>query len=115
MKKLNITAITAAVALAFSASAIAQSMSKTDYKAAEDKIEAGYKSAKDGCGPLAGNAKNVCMAEAKGKESVAKAELEAVYKPSPKASYDVRVARAESGFGVAVVVGGGIEPPTCGL
>ena len=34
------------------------------------------------------------MAVAKGKESVAKAELEANYKPSPKARYEVRVAKA---------------------
>ena len=41
------------------------------------------------------------MAEAKGKESVAKAELEVEYKPSPKARYEARVAKAEADFKVA--------------
>jgi|GEM_PF-872738 len=84
MKTLNITLVVAALTLAFSASSMAQSMSKSDHKAAEEKIEAEYKSAKTGCNSFAGNAKDICMAEAKGKESVAKAELEALYKPSPK-------------------------------
>ena len=95
MNKLNITAIAATVALAFSAGAIAQSMSKDDYKAEKDKIAAEYKSGKAGCSSLAGNAKDICVAEAKGKESVAIAELEAGYKPTPKAHYAVRVAKAD--------------------
>jgi hypothetical protein len=101
MKTLKITLIAAALALGFAAGAIAQSMSKIDHKTAEEKIESDYKSAKTGCSSLAGNAKNICMAEAKGKESVAKAELEAAYKPSPKAHYEARVAKADADFKVA--------------
>ena len=41
------------------------------------------------------------MAEAKGKEKVAKAELEAQYKPSKEASYEVTVAKAEADYAVA--------------
>ena len=47
------------------------------------------------------NAKDVYMADAKGKEKVAKAELEARYKPSEKACYAVSVANAEADYAVA--------------
>jgi len=97
MNRLNITAIAAGIALAFSAGAMAaQGMSKDEYKAGKDKIAAEYKSAKAACGSLSANAKDVCMAEAKGKEKVAKAELEA-----HNARYAVSVAKAEADYAVA--------------
>jgi osmotically-inducible protein OsmY len=102
MNKLNITAIAAAIALAFSAGAMAaQSMSKDEYKAAQNSIAAAYKSATAGCGSLSANAKDVCMVEARGKQKVAKAELEASNKPSDKARYAVSIAKAEAGYAVA--------------
>jgi len=97
MNKFNITAIAAAIALAFSAGALAaQGMSKDEYKAAQNSIAAEYKSAIAGCGSLLANAKDVCMAEAKGKEKVAKAELEARDKARA-----VRIAKAEADYAVA--------------
>ena len=102
MRKLNIGAVAAAIALAFSAGALAaQAMSKDEYKAGRDKIAAEYKSAKARCDSLTANAKDVCVAEAKGKENVAKAELEARNKPSDKTRYAVNVARAEADYAVA--------------
>jgi osmotically-inducible protein OsmY len=102
MNRLNITAIAAAIALAFSAGAMsAQGMSKDDYKAGKDKIAAEFKSAKADCGALAANAKDVCMAEAKGKRKVAKAELEASNKPSDRSRYAVSMAKAEADYAVA--------------
>ena len=101
MNRINMTTIAAAVSLAFSAGAMAQSLSKDEYKADKGKIAAEYKSAKSGCSSLAANAKDVCVAEAKGKEKVAKAELEARYKPSEKASHAVKIAKAEADYAVA--------------
>lgn len=101
MNKLNISIITMALSLAFSTGAIAQNMSKDDYKAGKDKIAAEYKSAKAACDSLSGNPKDICVADAKGKEKVAKAELEAGYKPSNKATYEVSVAKAEADYAVA--------------
>ena len=63
-------------------------MSKDEYKAGKDKVAAEYKSAEAGCDSLSANAKDVCMAEAKGKQKVAKAELEA----SAKTRYAVNIA-----------------------
>jgi len=102
MNKLNITAIAAAIALAFSAGALAaQGMSKDHYKAGKDKIAAEYKSARAGCDSLSANAKDVCIAEANGKQKVAKAELEASNKPSDKTRYAVSIAKAEADYSVA--------------
>lgn len=101
MKKLNINMITLAVGLAFSAGAMAQSMSKDDYKAAKDQIAAEYKSAKAGCASLSANRGDICVAEAKGQEKVARAELEASYKPGPKTRYQVRIAQADADYAVA--------------
>jgi len=102
MNRLNIPAIAAAIALAFSAGALAaQGMSKDEYKAGKEKIAAEYKSAKGGCDSLSANAKDVCMAEARGKQKVAKAELEASNKPSDKTRSAVSIAKAEADYAVA--------------
>jgi len=101
LKKLNISAIAVAIGLAISCGAMAQSMSKDEYKASTDRIVGEFKSAKASCDSLSANAKDVCMAEAKGKEKVAKAELEARYKPSDKNRYQARVAQADADYSVA--------------
>jgi len=101
MNRLNITTIAAAIALALSTGAMAQSLSKDDYKAGKDKIVSEYKSSKAACGSLSGNAKEICVVEAKSKRKVATAELEASYKPSAKASHAVTIAKAEADYAIA--------------
>jgi hypothetical protein len=101
MNTFNLNVIALAVGLAFSAGAMAQNLSKDDYKAGKDKIAAEYKMAKANCASLSGNPKDICVAEAKGKESVGMAELEASYKPTSKNHYQARVARAEADYAVA--------------
>ena len=100
MNKLTIAAIAAAISLSFSAAAMAN-VSKAEYKAAKDHIEAEYKSAKASCDRFTGNANDICMAEAKGRKNVALAELEATYHPSRKATYNVRIAKAQADYSVA--------------
>jgi hypothetical protein len=99
MNTFNIKALVIAVSLAFSA--MAQVMTKTEYKASKDKITTEYKAGKSACSVLSANANDICVADAKGKEKIAKAELEASYKPSTKNSYDVSVAKAEAVYTVA--------------
>jgi hypothetical protein len=50
---------------------------------------------------MSGNAKDICMAQAKGKEGIAKAEAEAAYENTPKARENARVAHAQATFDVA--------------
>ena len=101
MNKLNITAIAVAISLAFSVGAMAQGMSKDEYKAGEDRITIEYKSAKAGCDSLSGNANDICMAEAKGNKQIAQADLKASYEPTKKSHYNAHVAKAEANFAVA--------------
>ena len=103
MSKLLIALLAAAgVALAGTASAADRdTMSHDQYNAKKDRIEAQYKADKDHCSSLKDNAKDVCNAEAKGKEKVAKAELEADYKHTAKARYEARVAQADADYDVA--------------
>jgi len=51
---------------------------------------------------LSGNTKDICIAEAKGKEKVAKAELEARNEPTAKNRYDALIAKAEADYAVAM-------------
>ncbi len=101
MNKFNTTAIAVAIGLVFSAGAMAQSLSKDAYKAVEDRIAAEYATAKATCDPLSGNAKDICIAEAKGKEKVAKSELEARNEPTADNHYKALAAKAEADYAVA--------------
>jgi hypothetical protein len=101
MNKSTVTAIAAAIGLAFSAAAFADTMTKSEYKAAKESIQANYKSNKANCDPFVGNAKDICLVEAKGKENVALAELAEKNHPGRKAHYNVRVAIADSEYGAA--------------
>lgn len=76
-------------------------MTKTEYEAGKDKIAADYKAAKEACKSLAHNDKDVCMEEAKGKEKVAKAELEHGYTGKPADWTKVLEARADANYEVA--------------
>ncbi|MDD5249548.1 MAG: hypothetical protein PHY45_11215 [Rhodocyclaceae bacterium] len=76
MNKFNINAMALAMGLAFSAGAMAQGMSKSDFESQQDRISAEYKSGKAACASLSGNANDVCVAEIKGKEKVSAAELD---------------------------------------
>jgi hypothetical protein len=94
-------ALAIAICCSLGASAIAQSMSKADFKLGKDRISTEYKTAKTACESMSGNAKDICVVEAKGKEKVARAELEVSYAPSVKNRYEVRIANAESTYALA--------------
>jgi hypothetical protein len=76
-------------------------ISKDAYDLALKNAETQYKIDKDACSPRTGNAKDMCLADANGKEKIAKADAEAAYKITPKAREDARVTRAEATYNVA--------------
>jgi hypothetical protein len=76
-------------------------MSKDAYDTALKNAETQYKADKDACSSRTGNAKDICLAEASGREKVAKADADAAYKNTSKARDDSRVARAEATHNVA--------------
>lgn len=102
MNGFKTTSITAAIALAFSAGAVAaDKLSKADYQAAQARIAAEYKFTRAKCDALAANAKDVCILEAKGGEKVAKAELEARNNPNEKTRYELALAKVDADYVVA--------------
>lgn len=76
-------------------------MSKSDYGTAKTRLDAQFTADKDRCGAQTGNAKDVCIEEAKGKEKVARAELEFGYTGKADDRNKVRVAQAESTYAIA--------------
>ena len=77
-------------------------MSKDSYTMAKSNAATQYKADKDACSSLSANAKDICMAEAKGKDNVAKADAEAAYANTPKAREAARVAHAQATYNVAI-------------
>ena len=93
-------ALAAAVSVAVVAPGYA-AMTKESYKSTTQQIDATFKADKEQCKSLKGNAKDVCMAEAKAKQKTAKADAEAEYKNTAKARADARMARADAEYLVA--------------
>lgn len=79
----------------------AANLDATGVRDGKARISADYKTEREACQSMAGNAKDVCVEEAKAKEKVARAALE--LDRTGKSSDDVklRVARAESTYAVA--------------
>lgn len=77
------------------------SMSKAQYKAAREDISDQYKTDIAACKAMVGNAKNVCIEEAKGRERIAKAQLKANYDPCDKNRQDLSTAQIETAYAVA--------------
>ena len=76
-------------------------ITKDAYDVAIKNADAQGKVDKDACATRSGNAKDICLAEASGKEMVAKADAEAAYRNTPKEREGARVARAEATYNVA--------------
>ena len=77
-------------------------MTKDNYAMAKKDADAQYKIDKEACSSLTGNAKDICVAEAKGKDNAAKADAEALYANTPKARESARIAHAKATYDVSV-------------
>jgi len=103
----NITLLnTPLVAAAFAALcalplAHAANIDKAAYDSGKDRIATTYKSDKAACDGLAGNAKDICTEEAKGREKVARAELEYSHTGKPADQNKVAVAKSDAAYAVA--------------
>jgi hypothetical protein len=78
-----------------------QTMTGQEYSAAMEQIKADYKTAKAACDKLAGNAKDICVEEAKGKEKVADAQLKYQRSGKPEDATKVALAKADATYEVA--------------
>ncbi len=90
------------VAALLAASAVhSQSMPKADYKAGKARISVAYKADQKACADLKANAKDICMQEAKAKETVALAELEFSYSGKPADGIKLAKANVTSTYAVS--------------
>lgn len=94
-------AIAAALVLAFATPAWAQGLTKADYQAAVKTIESDFRTARMGCEPMIGNVRTICIADVRGREAIALAELRAAYDPTNDAVVEVRIAKARAGLDIA--------------
>ena len=90
-----------AAALCLNGSAFAAAMTHAEYAAKKDQISAAYKADKAECDKLTGNQKDVCVERAKGKESVAKAELEYTYTGKDSDGAKIAEKKADANYAVA--------------
>ncbi len=93
--------VLALAAMLTASGAFAANGNKTDYSAAKDRIAAEYKADKAACDKFSGNQKDICVEQAKGKESVAKAEAEYNYTGKDSDANKVAVAKADANYAVA--------------
>ncbi len=79
----------------------ARAMDRTEYNTARQRMAADTQVRQDKCRALTANARDVCRMEARGFERIARADLEARYRPSEQAHFKARVARADAAHAVA--------------
>jgi hypothetical protein len=79
----------------------AANLAKADYTASKTRIGAEFKADKAACAALTGNAKDICVEEAKAKDQVALAELEFSYTGKAADGTKVRTTKAKSAYAVA--------------
>lgn len=76
-------------------------ISSDEYKREKGRVEADAKAAKESCKSMKDNAKDICQAEAKAKEKIAKKELDWKKNPNEKNHMDFEKAKAEGAYEVA--------------
>jgi hypothetical protein len=81
--------------------AYAQTISKAEYQTSKTRISTDYKADKAACSAQTGNAKDICQEEAKGKEKMARAELEYNYTGKDADRINVLVVKAKAAYEVA--------------
>ena len=96
----TILTLAAVVVLGLSGAAQA-AMTKTELKTEKERIEKEYEAGKDKCKSYSGNARDICVAEAKGRNKVALAELDERNEPSARSREKLKLAKAEAEYDVA--------------
>ena len=98
---LLVTSALGMAGIAAAANSPTLALSTDSYTTAKKNADAQYKIDKDACSALSANAKDICIAQAKGKENIAKAEAKATFENTPKARESARVAHAQAAYDVA--------------
>lgn len=99
----RLTALSAAIACCASLGAAnaATTMTKEDYSAQKTRVETEYKDARKACDAMSGNAKDICVEQAKGQEKVGIAEIDYKRDASARNREKLAEARADAQYNVA--------------
>jgi hypothetical protein len=77
-------------------------MDSKEYRETKAQIKTTFKSDKKACKSLSDNANDICIADAKGKENIALAELNQKHKPTLDTQYKLSMAKGEAAYNVAI-------------
>jgi hypothetical protein len=89
------------IALAIPTLAMGAAMSTSDYSAAKERAAIEYEASRAQCSQLSGNARAMCLVEARAVERKAMARAEARYRNTETARRAARIVLAEADFDVA--------------
>ncbi len=95
--------LTAAISLAlFTATGVhAAALTNAEHSAGKNKIAADYKLDINACLALRANARDICYAQAKGKENDAKAELKYAFSGKESDANKMRMTQADSAYAIS--------------
>jgi hypothetical protein len=102
MRSLELRLLALAAGLAFGTAAHADGMTYAQYESEERSLGARSQEAGVRCDTYVANARDICLAEARGRESVARAELRARYQPDTRNLRRVLRARADAIYAVSI-------------
>lgn len=97
----NLQSALLAAAMVVMPAAYAATMSKANYQAEKERISAEYKADKAACSSRSGNANDICVEQAKGKEKLALAQLEYTYTGKAEDQNKIMKTKAEVDYAVA--------------
>ena len=98
---LKLSSIVCALALASTATFAQSKLSSTAYDTAKEQVKTSFKAERSACDTLAGNAKDICVETAKGREKVAMAHLQVQRTGAAKDQSKLAEARYEARYEVA--------------
>jgi hypothetical protein len=100
MHQFTLPALAAAFFMLNGANALSATLTKAEYTTQKTAISDQYRADRRICKESSGNTKDICIEEARGKSKIAKAQLEADYKPSDKHHTGVRLAKANAAYAI---------------
>jgi hypothetical protein len=99
--KINSSLLIMLMMTGLSGAAHADTVSKNAYETANSEADAAFETAKQKCQSFSGNTQDICLAEAEGAHSIARANAEANYKGTEQARLKAAKSKVEAEYQIA--------------